>query len=346
MFTLRSLLLSTLLPALLITGALAAVLVAQDAATDTALPHDAPLAAGEVARVNGAAVPLPAFEQYVGATESRSELGQAIIRQAHDAWVVRVSAARANVVATPERVNSVVAQLEERAGSSLEAFRDNPEFEAHLTLLTQQVLLMQTQGVDDPLDPAAQSAWLESQRAQHPLVPHPLSDDLAVSWPGGELTRAELGATLLAQLPVEDRGELLSEFLGVLVLHAHAKKLGVELSTEAAAAELAEREALVAHNVSTAGLTYEQIIEQTQGLSLEELVASPRFSAEVLLREMVDLSWDDEQLEALFERERALFVERYGEDVDFAGARHGVLQEVRRRSYQNLMAESKIVRRY
>lgn len=327
-----------------------APLAAQDAApadaAQAADPALAPLAAHEVARVNGSAVPLSAFEQYVGSAEARGELGQAVIQGAHDAWLVEHAADSAGLTVTRALVDTMVARLEERAGASLAPFRGEPAFEERFRLLTQQVLLMERAGVDDPLDPAAQQAWLEARRAEEPLTRHPLSHDLAASWDGGELTRRELGEQILAQSVEEQRAALLSEFLGVLVLHAQAEKLGVELTAEAAAGELAEREALVAANPSTQGITYEQIIEQTRGISLEELVASPRFSAEVLLREMVDLNWDDAALAGFFEQERALFEERYGEGVGFDDVRHGVLQEVRRRSYQKLMSESRIVRRY
>lgn len=325
------------------------VLIAQDAGSPAEVPARAELAPDDVASVDGHHVSLDAFHVYLGTASARTPTGRAALELLHQERLIEAAAARAQLRIDPAWLDELVRALEARAGSSLSAMRSDPTFEASLTRLGLQVrLLMVEQGItlNEALEPETQRAWLAEAAAITPLVEAPLDDAVAAHYDGGQIFREELGARLDQLLPESERAGLLTELLGVLIIHARARALELEPDPEVAVAILAEREQFVAAQPELVGVSYADVLLQTEGLTTAELVASPKFAAEVLLVQMVDQQWHDEALEGFFESERALFEARLGEGVSFEAARGEVLREVRRRSYQKLMHDSTIERRF
>jgi hypothetical protein len=310
----------------------------------------------EVARVRDVSITRSQYLAYVGTVYARLELGQAALQQVLSEQLVQAAADASGISVDDEQVAELAARLDAQA---LETDGQDPGLAAglesglqvirtSLTLLAlQQRVVAQELGLPDGQQPDNQQLtdWLTAATEAAGVQPEPLTSGLAARWPGGELSREELGRRIERLLEPAERSGVLTELLGILLIRERAAQLGVEFTAEAAAQELLQRDRQVQDRGSQ-GLRYVDIVQEVQKLSAEELVASPRFGAEVLLQLMVDRNWSEERLKAYYERERASFAERYGEEASYEELRPLIARQVRQHSYQLLLAESTIARRF
>ncbi len=313
-----------------------------------------PLSPGELARVGDVVITEDEYLRYVGTVCARRPEGELAFRQILTARVVHAAAEEVRVSATDADVDDLIGRLDARARAatggaqglfdSVDADPAEVRDSLRLLALQEKVVAAET-GIEHPGDELLQS-WLEARLGDVDALASPLDDAVAARWPGGEVSRLELGRAVADLLPDDERSGILTELLGIVLIRAHAAAQGVALTPEALAGELELREALVHRSDATAGVSYAEIVRQTEGLSLEELVATPSFGAQVLLRLLVEARWTEDELRALFEAERADYEERYGAGVSFEAALPGVWATVRRRTYRQLFADATIVRRF
>lgn len=333
------------------------------------------LGPGEVARVNAEVVLEADYLRYVGTVYAREPQGELALQQLLTERIVRAAAAAAGVEAGEAELADLRQRLAVRAAGAAGAAAATGaavptpdagapslaealgvaegELERALTLLCLQEQLVAAADAlpagSHPSDERLRT-WLEAALAAAAPQPASLESPVACTYTCGEpggctISRVELGLAVHRLLEPREASGVLTELIGILLIRARAQAAGLALTPEAAAEELTQREALVASN-GTPGLTYEDVVQQMYQLSLEELVATPRFGAEVLLRELVEAQTSREQLEELFEHELVALQTRFGADVTLERAAPTLWKRLRERTYQRFFAESTIVRRF
>jgi hypothetical protein len=314
---------------------------------------------GAVATLDGEAITEAAFLTYLSAVYAHHPTGQSALEQLFVEAVLTKRASEAGLAVDPDLVQALFDRFEAQAREASGGARgllDNAGGAAAADMLDstlrlaalQRTLVAQEQGLDDPLDVDDQtlSEWLAEELTEATLQEHKVSDTLAASWSGGDIPRVTVGLRLLSMLPGNEQSSVLSELLGVIAISRYASARGIAYDNEAAVAELTERERLVDATPATAEFTYEEYLLQTEGLSVEELLATPKFRAEVLMVQIVDTDWDATRLAGLFEELRAPLAERFGPDVTLDLALPTLLKEARQRAYREILDSVTIVRRF
>jgi hypothetical protein len=321
--------------------------------------QEPPLEDHEVARINDTVITADIYHHYLSLVYARMPEGDTSLEQLLLEELLRSRAAEFDVSVGESEVDVVYAELEARvreqtngqrglldqvggAEQAEELHKSVRLATLHRKLVAQEHSLASMQDVDD----AMLKTWLDEALASAALEEAPLDEPAAATWSGGTISRVSVGARIAQLLSPDIQAGLLTELLGIHAIREKAAQLGVVLTPEAAADELLEREGQVAGNPTYAGVTYADIVKKINRRETSELVASPKFGAEVLLSLMVTQNWTEVRLIELFEAERPLFEERLGGQVSFAQARFAVLKEVRQRTYIQLLDSSTIVRRF
>ncbi|MCB9899407.1 MAG: hypothetical protein H6825_15480 [Planctomycetes bacterium] len=334
---------------------------ATTAATSAASSADdpsasAPLAEDEVARVGGIAIPWSEFRRYVGTVFVRHPEGDEALRRQVVREVSHALAAELGLTVSDVDVARLSAEILERAAAASPDGKAPPEVAADLARpelrrsLADLALQRELVRHDDGLAPDAEvsdervQAFVQATYDGAHVVEHPLDDPVAATYDGGQVGREALGEEVLELLPEKERAGVLTELIGIVLVQRKAAQLGVTFAPEVAVAELEDRAAYVASNPTAQGLTYDDVLDKVDHRTREELVASPAFIAQVLLRQMVDLRWDDDKVRELWTAERAQT--HPGTQVDWEAERHAAWRVVRQRTYQQLFAECTIRRRF
>lgn len=314
---------------------------------------------GVIASLDGDAIGNDAFLAYLGTVFARKEPGRDALRQLLVEAVLESRAGAAGVSVGQADVDALYEEFEARARAASGGTRGlldsagGPGEEARLqhTLrmaALQRAVVADEDGVDDPsaVDEARLGAWIQQAMTDAELAERALGDPLAATWSGGQIPRVAVGVRLTQNLPGPEVASVLTELIGILAIFRRAEALGLEYTPEAAAAELAERERLVAASPEAAGITYASLLAQVEGITPAELVSSPRFQAEVLVAELTERQWGASALAGLFEELRPQLVERFGEGVSLAEALPTLQKEARQRTYRQIVESSTIVRRF
>jgi len=322
-------------------------------------PADAPLEPHAVARINGTVISANTYYHYLSLVYARMPEGDLSLEQLMLEEVLQSRAGEAGVSVDESEVDAVFMELDARARAATngeqglldsvggpekaEALRTSVRLAAlHRKVVAHEQGVASAEDVDDSM----LQAWLDEALACADIQEAPLDEAVAARWSGGSLSRVTVGARIARLLSPTDQTGLLTELLGIHMIRQRAAEMGVVLTPEAAADELLERERQVAANPSVAGVTYADIVQEVFHRDILELVASPKFGAEVLLSLIVNRTWNDARLVQLFEAERSLFEERLGGTVTFVQARFAILKEVRQRTYRQLLESSTIIRRF
>jgi hypothetical protein len=204
-----------------------------------------------------------------------------------------------------------------------------------------------------PVPVAELGAWLETARQAAHVEEAPLDSALAASWAagpatdaaaGGSVAKTDVGRRLRAVLPERDVSGVLTEMLGVLLVRRAAARAGLSLTAAQATREVLDRDALLRARPGMAEVGYEQFVLAVQKRSLEEILTSDKFGAEVLLRLLSERRHSEDQARALWEADPAAWSGPSGPADTWEQARPAVWQELRERLYRELFAESTIVR--
>ncbi len=320
----------------------------------------APLADDEVGRIDGVLViKLADFDRYLATSYGRLPSGQATIQQILSEQIIRAEAQAAGLAVDASAVQGAVDALEAQARqatggrhglSDSLAARVSPEQmrEAVALHVLHERLVRASAGLppDAPVAQEDLAAWLQARLDTAALSEAPLDAPQAATWSGGTISKAEVGARLRSVLPEEDLAGLLNEMLGIVLVQRRAAAVGIALTPAEATREILERDAALREMAGSGDVTYDRFIQVTQQISLEELLASERFGAEVLIRLLTERAWSEAGARHAWESNRALFAEAGVQAQDWEGARRGVWKELRQRTYRQLFTESRIERRF
>lgn len=314
-----------------------------------------PLTELEVARVGELAITWDEYHRYVGTVYDRLDEGEEALQQLLLDVIV---GARAASLGLPDGDALVQAERDALLRRGLAAGADpealaarlaEPALQPSLRLLaTQKAVLRHERGLPDdaPVDDAELAAWTEQALLEADVVRLPLEDELAARFEHGVISRIELGRRVEPLLSPSDRSGVLTELLGILLVHRKAAQLGVTYDPQVAADELADRERYVLERMGDQGVSYDAVLERIDRRSREELVASPAFTAQVVLRQLVASSWDEQRARQWWQGEHARYAKRFGPDHVWEDVSHTVWREVRQRTYQQLFADGTIQRRF
>jgi hypothetical protein len=342
---------------------LACALALPAGARGQSAPADDPaaaLGADEVARIDGTlALSLHDLERYLGTIYARlpegvaaldSLVNEALIDGAAEAQGLRVSEAEVDAAIAGLEAQVRAATGGERGiGDSLEADVSDAQLRDTLRLQVLHERLVRRQQdlpADAPVPVGDLKAWLETARAAADVQEPPLDDPLAARWEGGSLTKAAVGRRLRLVLPAKDVSGVLNEMLGVLLVRRAAAQADLSLSAAEATREVLERDKLLRARPGMGNVTYEQFVEAIQKRTLEEVLTSDKFGAEVLLRLLSERRHSEAEAHALWEADPEAFPGPQGVAQTWEAARPTVLQALREQVYRELFAECTIVRRF
>jgi hypothetical protein len=328
------------------------------AAADAAPPVS--LAADEAARIDeDMLLSLHDMERYLGVVYARQPEGIAALDGLVGEALIDAAAAAQGVSATDADVDAALAGLEAQVRAatggergledSLEADVSEAQLRATLRLQVLHERLVRKDralDADEPVPVEALKAWLDAARAAAGVEEPPLDDLLAARWEGGSVAKTAVGRRLIAVLPDKDVTGVLTEMIGILLVRRAALRAGLALTTDEATREVLERNALLRSRPGMGDVSYAQFVEAVQKRSLEEVLTSEKFGAEVLLRMLSEQRHTEAEARALWEADPAAFAGPLGLDDTWEEARHAVWQDLREQLYRQLYAESTIVRRF
>lgn len=355
-------------------------------ASSTSASTEAPssalsLAPEQVAVIDGElALTFADLDRYLGTVYARMPEGEDALQQLLAEAVIDGAAAQAGVTATDAEIDALEAQLEARAreasGGKL-GLQDSlgegvTPADLRVALRLQALnegIVRHEQGLppEAPLDPSQLKAWIDAHLPGDALETLPLDDVLAVRWPGGELSKVQVGRRLRSMLPPADVSGVLTEMIGVLLVRREATRLGLALTPAAATEEVLDREALLRTKAGIGTVHYDQFVETVQKRSLKELIASDQFGAEVLLRLIAQRHWTEESARAEWQAHPEKFpttsspaAQAVGADgsplasapaaepipQDWEHMRPTVWRALRQDAYGRLFRQSRILRRF
>ena len=121
---------------------------------------------------------------------------------------------------------------------------------------------------DARVDPAQLKTWIDAHLPGAALEALPLDDPLAARWPGGQLTKQQVGRRLRSVLSPRDVSGVLTELIGVQLVRREAARLGVALTPAAATQEILDRNAVLKEKAGIGDVSYDQFVETVQKRSL------------------------------------------------------------------------------
>ncbi|MHC5212582.1 MAG: hypothetical protein ACYTG2_17860 [Planctomycetota bacterium] len=325
-----------------------------EAAPPAALGED------EVARIDETLVlSLHDLDRYLGTVYARQPQGVAALDGLVGEALIDAAAAAQGLAVSEADVDAALAGLEAqlRAASggergladSVEANVSEAQIRASLRLqVLHERLVRVALGLEDdaPVPVAELNAWIDTARAAAAVQEPPLDDPLAATWEGGELSKAAVGRRLRSILPAGDVSGVLTEMIGVLLVRRASAQAGLALTAAEATREVLERDKLLRMRSGMGDVSYEQFVQAVQKRSLEEILTSDKFGAEVLLRLLSEDRNTEEQARALWEADPGAYPGPLGVAETWEAARPIVWQALREQLYRQLFSESTIVRRF
>lgn len=338
---------------------------AQDAPPDAPPPAPRPVAppAAHVLGPDEAAwiddtvvITLHDFDAYLGTIYARLPEGEKALRQVLEEAIVQREAAVAGVDASEDEVSAALGLLDSQAraagGGSLTAVLtadvDLEQLREVVRLhVLQDKLVRAAQGLPPgaPVDNAARQAWLEARVGLAELREAPLDDPRAAVWAGGRIDKEAVGARLRAVLAPDTLAGVLTEMIGVQVVRRHAAEMDIDLTPAEVTREVLQRDAALKARAGGLEVNYAQFLDQIEHRTLQETIQSDKFTTEVLLRLVTERLHTEDDARAFWERHRAAF-DRLDAGDTWEQVRLAVWKEVRQRTYKDLLAKSRIVRRY
>ena len=296
------------------------------------------------------------FERYLATTYARLPEGDAALDQVLAEALLDARAAQAGMSASDEEVARTMASLDEESrshgGAGLfdsvtanvgrDAVRD-----AVRLLVLQEKLVRAADGLspDAPIPPERLAEWLAAQVSGAALAPAPLDSEDAATWTGGTLSKQAVGRRVGALLPPESLAGVLTEMIGVQLVREEALRSGVSLTTADATQEILLRDAILRSQPGAGDTTYDQFAEVVLKRSLAEVLASDKFSAELLLRLIAEKRYTEADAQAFYERNKAGF-EAGKVTGPWEAVRGTVWRELRQQLYREIFRKSTIVRRF
>lgn len=129
---------------------------------------------------------------------------------------------------------------------------------------------------------------------------------------GKDVTRVHFGKRLSTLISSKKSESLLTELIGIRLIHNRAAKMDIALEESDCDREIAEREAQLKSKPGLSGISYANYLEATSGQSLAALRVSDKFRGEVLLKKICESLHHEAFLQDHYEKNRACFNRRFG----------------------------------
>lgn len=149
--------------------------------------------------------------------------------------------------------------------------------------------------------------WLQDLRDRAEIVlrnPSPSSseEDAVFAEVGGEkLTLEMLGAELESNLPPSELERDLTALAGCRIIEKTLEEMALRVTKEDLDEEIARRQKALGKKPGLEGVTYESVLQQTKGITLEQLYNDEEFISQVGLKKIVDSRYEGPRLQEYFD---------------------------------------------
>jgi len=294
----------------------------------------APSREQEIGTIDGRPIAVDSFARFV---LSEQEAGAATDALDHliQERIVELESRRRGIVVTDGDVAARLAELEQRArkesqgkvglDEQLAATKvDRAEFQRLMRkMIACERMMAADFGTREEVTPAKQSLWFQEQRARAGVRTEKLPDGVAaVVGEEEQIATVDWALMLFRRLPEADAAKLFDEYVGIDLLFAAAKAKGLVVTPQHVAREVQERnEALAARlrdaHMPTEGVDYLATLK-ARGDDPDAVLASDRFRAEILLKELTRQRHGADGWRAYYDAHRAEFDQAFGRRVRLA----------------------------
>ncbi len=129
------------------------------------------------------------------------------------------------------------------------------------------------------------------------------------------LTYFDLGKELMSSLPPTDVKRDLKALAGCKLIGRKLEELDLTVDRKDFDDEVARRRLALSKKSGLGGISYEDVLLQTRGITLDDLAHDEEFNSQIGLRKIVDKEFDEEKLKKYYEDNQ----DRYGRSIH---ARH------------------------
>lgn len=263
----------------------------------------------------------------VGERHRRGEHGQEALQVLVDRELVAVEARDAGIEPSDADVAACIDGIEAQlraAGATLAEFlvakrMDRAQFEQKFIRfqVAHQRLVMKALDLRDPAEvtPELQRLWLEEARGRHQVVVDEtkLSPAIVAQVDARRFDLADLGAEILPNVPLEERNKMVRRIVLRELLQRRAEQAGVRVTEEDTRAEIAERRKKIESDPRYGGIRYDDWLQSTQGMTVDELARSAQLVATVQLERLAAIAHPPEELARRLREDRASVLRAHGE---------------------------------
>ena len=157
-----------------------------------------------------------------------------------------------------------------------------------------------------------QELWLSEKVNGAKIVREKLPPGAFALVNGDPITPAQVGATIRLKLSRAEIRDALRNLIGVLLVEARAKEMGLEADTKDIDAAIDRRRERFANNPKMVGITFDQLL-QAKGLTIEDLKHDGGVRGEAILYKIGETAYPDEEVDRRYAAEKAEFDGAFGE---------------------------------
>ena len=283
---------------------------------------------GVAARFEGGEVSFAELHEYLTAKYRKREEGRSALQHLRQRILVEREAERRRLAIPDGKVAEELRELRQRfeaAGPVPAGFEEElrrrqlsfAEFAGLLRIsLLHEELARQDFGLAAGESPSSEqmNLWLSEREKKAEVVEDParLPHGAVASVDGREISNDLVGATLRTLIGPKATRTALVDLIGARLVHKRGAELGLEAAEADLDAEIARRRERVSADERFAGVGYEALL-QTQGQTVEELRADPKFRAGVLLAKIAERIYTAEALEGIYRKDAGRYEGLYGE---------------------------------
>lgn len=292
-----------------------------------------------VGTIDGAPIAADSFARFVLAEQGSSGVGTEALDFLIQERLIELEARRRGVVVTELDIDSRIAALETqlraqskgRIGVEDQRVAMNVDIAIFRRVLRKAIaaerMMRDDFGLGDAdVRPEKQSLWFQEQRARGGVRTEGLAAEIAaefsIEFADERITRTEWGLRLFHALSKADADRMFDEFIGIELLLAAARKVGLDVTPQHVAREVQERTEQLLAKLKDAGMPTEGVdylsTLKARGDDPTAVVGSDRFKAEILLKELARQRHGKDDWRGYYNDHRAEFDQAFGRRVRVA----------------------------
>jgi len=267
------------------------------------------------------------FHTYLVRLHRGQETGKALLEQIVRETAIRQEASRRGVSVSTRILDERIGELDRALKAQTngkkglvtylqdEGIDQQTFFEAlRLSILHEKMARADFKLSSQEAVPAAkQNLWLKELLSKKKVVITGLEGSDVAIVDGERIGAEDFGRRLVAHLGRDEACGILREMIGIRLIEARGRELGLELTESDVEQEVTQREVMLQTKAGFEGISYADFLKASTGKDLAELQRSRKFRAEVLMKKIAKSQHTYEELVRFFESNRAFFEERYGE---------------------------------